>query len=425
MPRTATAEMQPACGFNNAAERAFLLGVQRQALQYFLDNQLPQTGLVLDRQRNFGPLRTWGLVSTAATGMGFIATALASAPPYRLISRSEATARVRRGLETALQRLPHTYGALPHFLDATTGKVVGNDARSTIDTSWLVAGGLWAAAFLGGVDLHQLALRLYRRLDWRFWTAPSGLIRHGADASERPLAACWDRLNGETVFMYVLAAGAEECRAWPVHAWHRLGFFSSEAGGLHFTHADLGLFVFQYGVDLLDFDNWHLPGDLSLTVEAALATEANARVCRAVADRFVTYRRYWGLSAGDGPGPAAGIDIYRCYSPRGPLDGTAHISATVPGLAHRPALVWENLRQASSEQGPPLRGRYGFSNVNLDHHWAAGDMVGIDTGAIVLALDNCLVANRVRRTFHGVEAVQCGLQRLGCTASAPLLRSAA
>jgi hypothetical protein len=357
--------------------------------------------------------------------MGFIAIALASAPPYHLIGRTEAATRIHRGLETALECLPHTHGALPHFLDAATGQVVGNDARSTIDTAWLVAGGLWAAAFLGGADLHRLAACLFRRLDWRFWTSPTGLIRHGADRADQPLAACWDRLNGETVFMYVLAAGAEEARAWPAQAWKHLRLFSSETGGLHFTNADLGLFVFQYGVDLLDLETWSLPGDIDLTIEAALATEANARVCRAAADRFVTYRRYWGLSAGDGPGLAHGMDTYRCYSPRGPLDGTAHISATVPGIAHRPALVWENLRQATADEGPSLRGRYGFSNVNLDQQWVARDMVGIDAGAIVLALDNCLVGNRVRRAFHGVEAVQFGLQRLGCMGTVPAPRLAA
>ena len=36
----------------------------RLALRYFLDNQLPQSGLVLDRQRNFGPFRAGGLIST-------------------------------------------------------------------------------------------------------------------------------------------------------------------------------------------------------------------------------------------------------------------------------------------------------------------------------------------------------------------------
>jgi hypothetical protein len=58
-------------------------------------------------------------------------------------------------------------------------------------------------------------------------------------------------------------------------------------------------------------------------------------------------------------------------------------------------------------------GRYGFSNINLDRCWVGRDMVGIDAGAAVLALDNYLFANRVRDVFHGLPAVIRGLDRLG------------
>jgi hypothetical protein len=410
MPR-----MAAACSAFSADDDAFLMALQRKALQYFLDNQLATTGLVLDRQRNFGPLRSDGLSSTAATGMGFIAVALASAAPYRLLPRTDAVTRLRRGLETALLSLPHTRGVMPHFLDTATGAVIGSDVRSTIDTAWLVAGGLWAAAFLGDKTLDTLAGQLFGRVDWRAWTAPGGLLRHGMDASGQYLPCCWDRLNGETVFMYVLAAGAASNQAWPSWAWHRLGTFLGEAGGERFGSADLGLFVFQYGLDLLDSASLRWPDGRNLVAEAATATVANARVCRAARDRFKTYRRFWGLSAGDGPGDPPDEDTYRCYAPATPLDGTAHVSATLASLAHRPALVWENLFQARAERCLQPLGRYGFSNLNLDRHWVGRDMVGIDAGAIVLALDNWLCANRVRRTFHSLEEVQRGLERIGCT----------
>src|SRR5437588_4054622 len=106
-------EPRPPAPFHSPAERAFLLRLQEQALGYFLDNQTP-AGLILDRQRNFGPLRPGGLCSAAATGMGFIALALASASPYRLITRTGAVRRVARGVETALTGLPQTGGILPH-----------------------------------------------------------------------------------------------------------------------------------------------------------------------------------------------------------------------------------------------------------------------------------------------------------------------
>jgi hypothetical protein len=423
MPRTAQGATLSSSPHLTAAERAFVLDLQRQSLQYFLDNQLPATGLVLDRQRNFAPRQHSGLISTAATGMGWIALALASASPYRLLPRSEALLRIRHGLRTTLERLPHVHGILPHFVDATTGAVVGSDVCSTIDSAWLLAGGLWAATFLGSSELQRLAGALWDRVDWRFWTAPGGLIRHGADAAGRLLPCCWDRLNGETIFLYLLAAGAAPDRAWPAAGWDRLGAFPSDVGGRRFASADLGLFVFQYGYDLIDLHQWRLAGERDLLAEAALAAEANAEVCRAAADRFATYRHFWGLSAGDGPGDAPEADTYRCYAPGRPLDGTAHLSATVPMLVHRPALVWENLHRAETERTQPPHGRYGFSSLNLDRHWVARDMVGIDAGAIVLALDNLLFANRIRRVFHALPAVHRGLECLDDVAL-PLSRAA-
>src|SRR5262245_18492880 len=238
MPRTAS-ELP-------AAERAFLTELQELALRYFLDNQTPE-GLVLDRQRNFGPRDARGWCSTATTGMGFIALALSSADPFRFLLPATAAARVRRGLLTSLAVLEHTRGIVPHFIDETV-RGVGVDRRSTIDSVWLVAGALWAAELLGDDILRELAARLYDRVDWHYWTetrAPNtGLLRHGADGDGHPLPWAWDRLNGETVFMYVLAAGAAGERAWPAEHWRELRQFRGTVAGLDFVSADLGLFVF-------------------------------------------------------------------------------------------------------------------------------------------------------------------------------------
>lgn len=402
------------------ADQAFLLRLQRQALEYFLDNQV-DNGLVLDRQRNFGPRRAHGVCSTAATGMGFIALALASAPPHRLLTRGGAAQRIRAGLETALERLPHDEGVVPHFIDSRTGAVWGIDHFSTVETSWLVAGALWAAAFLHDATLEGLAARLYDRVHWQYWTDPEssvadGLLRHGKRADGQFLGGYWDRLNGETVGMYVLAAGAAAERAVDANAWAALQPRYGTAGGLRFNNADLGLFVFQYGLDLLDLWRWQAPGGaIDLMAEAGIATVANQRACRDLALRFATYRRYWGLSAGDGPGHAPDNDSYQAYAPAGPVDGTAHITATLASVGHAPVAALENLYQAQFDRQGALRGRYGFSNVNLDRTWIGRDMVGIDVGAAALALDNYLANDRIRRFFHEVPFVRRGLHHLGFT----------
>ena len=398
------------------SDRKFLEKLQRQAISYFIDNQAPN-GLVLDRQRNHGPRRIHGLCSTSATGMGFVALALASAEPYRLLSYDASVARVRAGLQAVLEKLPHERGIVPHFVHSATNEVHGSDHFSTVETAWVVAGTLWAASFLKDPALERMANRLYGRVDWHYWsgqtgTQTAGLLRHGKDRSGDFLPCYWDRLNGETAFMYVLAAGAESEKAIAETAWTQLQPFYGTIAGHRFNNADLGLFVFQYGLDLLDLEAWRAPGEVDLLAEARLATRANHQACKQAADAFATYRRFWGLSPGDGPGDSTEGDIYRCYTPLGPIDGTAHLTATVASVVHDTQTVLGNLQEAEQERTLSIRGRYGFSNVNLDCEWVGQDMVGIDAGAAVLAVDNFLMENRVRDVFQGLPNVRRGLERL-------------
>lgn len=418
----------PGMASATAKERRLLLHLQERALRYFLDNQTP-AGLMLDRQSNRGAWHRGGLCSTAATGMGWIALALAAHAPYRLLSPREAVLRLRTGMETALRSLPHKRGIVPHFVDSQTGQVSGVDYLSTIETAWLTVGALWSAVYLGDVQLHHLADDLAERIDWNYWTAPTEsplpLIRHGQGRDGRFLACGWDRLNGETVFMYLLATGAADEYAVSESMWSYLRSFPGEAGGVRFNNSDLGLFVFQYGLDLLDADSWFAPNGIDLAADAGRAVEGNYHVCRDLADTFVTYRDYWGLSAGDGPAASPDGYAYRCYAPSGPIDGTAHLTASFASLGRRPDLVLENLDRAAVESRWPLLGRYGYSNVNVDRNWIASDMVGIDAGALVLAFDNFLHHNRVRRFFHALPCVQRGLARAGFQPrSLPTVRAA-
>jgi hypothetical protein len=355
--------------------------------------------------------------------------ALASDEPYRLLDRNEAILRIRRGLETARHVLPHEAGVVPHFFDCSTSQVWGDDSLSTVETAWMAAGALWSAAFLRDDELERLACEVTERIDWNYWTAPNEsrvpLLRHGQRRDGRFIPWSWDRLNGETVFMYVLAAGANNDHAIPTAAWTHLRSFHGSVAGLHFNNSDLGLFVFQYGLDLLDLDEWLPPGGVDLASEAELAAVANYRVCRELASTYTTYREYWGLSAGDGPAVPPADLAYRCYAPSGPIDGTAHLTATLASIAHRPDLVCENIHRAADDPHRTLLGRYGFSNVNADRHWIGSDMVGIDAGAAVLALDNYLNDNRVRSVFHAIPCVRRGLERSGfCARSAQVARAA-
>src|SRR5205823_7420793 len=100
-----------------------------------------------------------------------------------------------------------------------------------------------------------------------------------------------------------------------------------------------------------------------------VATAANHDACRQAAETFATYRRYWGLSAGDGPGDPPAPDTYRIYAPAGPMDGTAHLTAALASMAYHPEAVLENVRAADRDRDLIPLGRYGLSNINVDRRW--------------------------------------------------------
>src|SRR5262249_57391828 len=97
----------------------------------------------------------------------------------------------------------------------------------------------------------------------------------------------------------------------------------------------------------------------------------------------------------------------------GTVDGRAHRPAALASVAHVPDEVFRNLHAASVLRHLPVRGRYGLAPVHVDDGWVGRDMIGIDAGAAVLALDNVLHDGRVRHTFHGLPWVRRGLASLG------------
>ena len=264
---------------------------------------------------------------------------------------------------------------------------------------------------------ESLADRLYDRIDWRYWTAPAAgvLLRHGK-GGRRPVPALLlgpaQRRDG------VHVRAGRRGRRGPAPGRRRAG----GAAAVPRRGRRVALQQRRPGAVRLPVRprparpaTLACAGGPDLCGRGRPARRANEARLPGAADRFATYRRFWGLSAGDGPGDRRSADAYRAYAPAGPLDGTAHLTATLASVAHHPGAVLENLCQADARWALPADGRYGFSNVNLDRGWVGRDMVGIDAGAAVLALDNFLAADRVRAGFHNAPRVAAGCERLGFT----------
>ena len=382
---------------------------------YFVDNQLPTHGLALDRQRNFEPQEFNGWVSLSATGMGLILLALTCREVNCMITKFDARRRIKLALETGLQ-LKNDHGILPHFVTADTLSPVSSDQAATIDCSWFMAGGLAAAYYLEDDRLIALAEELYDRVDWRYWStkrmsSDAVMLVHGADPAGTWLPGKWDRLNGETAFMYLMAIGARDGKFIPPVSWQKLPTAPGAVEGLTFASADLGLFVANYSSTLVDFGRVQSLGQPNLGLEAVKAAEANYRVCRRISANFSTYRQFWGLSAGDVPGTNG--DEYHAVAPGHEVDGTAFITATFGSIEHVPDLVLRNLKATENGGEPRLwEGKYGFSNVNLDRNWVSRDIVGIDVGIAGMAIANALHNGLVREIWHKVPAMRRALSRL-------------
>ncbi len=128
-----------------------------------------------------------------------------------------------------------------------------------------------------------------------------------------------------------------------------------------------------------------------------------------------------GCPAGDGPpNKGQGGDAYRAYAPANDVDGTAHVMATLASIDVAPDMVLANVQAAEEQKDPPIHGRYGFSNINLDKNWASRDVVGIDVGVSAMALENMLDNDEVRRVWEQLPSSNRAAERLAEAAKAIL-----
>src|SRR5258707_9692764 len=144
--------------------------LQRGAFGYFLDATNPANGLVADTSRA-------GSDASIAV-VGFALSSYPIAVERGWLNREEAATRALvtlRFFESSAQDSAQDgtgyKGFYYHFLDLRSGKRAGQCEVSPIDTSFLVAGMLTAAAFFTEatateIEIRALARELYDRIDW-------------------------------------------------------------------------------------------------------------------------------------------------------------------------------------------------------------------------------------------------------------------
>lgn len=386
----------------------FLLqDVQYRAFRFFWEKAEATTGLVNDRARNDG-LDTYMVASTASTG--YALAALPVAVERKWISRAQAETRARRTLNFLLQTMPHVRGWCYHFVDKRNGQRVWNSEVSTIDTTLLVCGALTCGQYLGG-DIAQKADALFARLDWNWMRTNGGtqpnkrLVSHGWKPEEGFLPYNWDDYN-EGTLLTLLGMGAAQ-NPLPADCWTALMRRHFTYGGVE-TLTGGPIFLHQMPHAYLDFRGQRDILGYDYEVCSRNAIQIHRQFCADRASQRMTYRAgYWGLNASDGP------QGYRAYGIPAPEDGTISPTGAMASIMFGVQEAQGIAVKMYQQFGNAVWGRYGFANAfNIDADWFDTDVIGIDLGMALLAIENSRTG-LVWKWFGSHPAVQRGMAAAG------------
>jgi hypothetical protein len=412
--------------------------LQRETFCYFVDEANAGNGLIADKTSPGAP------ASIAAVGL-----ALSSYPigvTRGFMTREDA---VRRTLATLRFFDGSSQGNHPdatgyrgfyyHFLDMHSGKRVWACELSTVDTSFLIAGMLTAAAyFLGDTEdereIRDLADKLYRRVDWQ-WAQNDGVtVSQGWKPESGFLPYRWQGYD-EAMFLYLLGLGSptfplppESYAAWTsTFQWRRIYGNDLVHSGPLFTHQISHLWFDLRGLR----DAYMRDKGIDYFENSRRATQVQQRYAIDNPHGFSDYSaRCWGISASDGPGPDT-IDVggrrrvffdYLARGvPDGPDDGTIAPWAVVASLPFAPDIVLPTLDYFINHVDLKTANRCGFkATFNPTHPdrsrnpfgWVSSWQYGLNQGPIVMMIENYrsgLLWRLMRSCPHAVR----GLRRAG------------
>ncbi len=185
--------------------------LQRDTFNYFVHEANLLNGLIIDKSQPGTPasIAAVGLaLSSYPVGVerGFMSRAAA-------IQRTLATLRFFHDSVQSTDANASGYkGFYYHFLDMASGKRAWKCELSTVDTAFLLAGMLTAAAYFSGDttderEIGELADALYRRTDWN-WAQDGGLaVTLGWQPESGFLPYRWKGYD-EALFLYLLGLGS-------------------------------------------------------------------------------------------------------------------------------------------------------------------------------------------------------------------------
>ncbi len=453
-PVPAAAPVPPPDAHAAAVERKvppLVEDLERRTFDYFWELGNPVNGLVPDRWP------TPSASSIAAVGFGLTAYGVGAERGW--ISRDQALDRTLATLRF-FARAPQGVnesgasgykGFFYHFLEMDSGVRSGTNELSTVDTSLLLGGVLFAQSYFDRDDrredeVRRLADKIYRRVEWPWAQARKPLVSMGWKPEEGALDYDWQGYN-EAILVYILALGSpthpvgrDAYDAWTSTYDRTWGKFHGEE---HLSFPPM--FGHQYSQVWIDFrgiqDDYMRRRGIDYFENSRRAAYSQQGYAEDNPSGWEGYgRNVWGLSACDGPVDASfefkgETRLFRTYAARGAGieyvldDGTIAPTAAAGSIAFAPEIAIPAIEEMHKRYGRQIYGEYGFfdafnpsftyADAKLHHGrvvdgmgWVDGDYLGIDQGPIVLMTENYrsdFVWSVMRRNPY----IRRGLERAG------------
>jgi hypothetical protein len=390
--------------------------LQHESFSYFIHEINLANGLILDKTAPHWP------ASIAATGLGLAAYPIAVECGFishaTAVKRTLTTLRFFWNSHQGTEANATGYrGFYYHFLDMQTGRRAWECELSTVDTAFLLAGMLAAAAYFTAdtsdeSEIRLLAEKLYGRADWQWAQNEGQTITHGWKPECGFLPYRWEGYD-EALLLYILALGApvyplqqSSYDAWAsTYEWKNCYGYDYLYSGSLFTHQ-----LSHVWIDFRDIqDAFMRTKGIDYFENSRRATYIQRQYAIENPLKFEGYGEYcWGITASDGPGPEVltvkGIqrqffDYIARGVPFGPDDGTVAPWAAVTSLPFAPEIVLPVIDHAiyhlKLKEGNP----YGFKGtfnqtypktLRTFHHpgWVSPWHYGINQGPIVLMIEN-------------------------------------
>ncbi|MEO6876680.1 MAG: glucoamylase family protein [Opitutaceae bacterium] len=373
----------------------------------------PRNGLIADSTRPGAPasIAAVGLaLSSYPVGVerGFIPRAKARERTLKTLRFFHGSTQSRAANATGFK------GFYYHYLDMDTGRRVWRCELSTIDTAFLIAGMLVAAAYFSSRhreerSIRTLADQLYRRVDWQWAQNGGATVTHGWRPERGFLKYRWEGYN-EALFLYLLGLGspthplpAESFARWAdSYEWRTYRGRKFLYSGPLFTHQ-----ISHLWIDFRKIRDATMRRHRSDYFEnSRRATQVQRAYAMANPGGFSSYGpECWGITASDGPGPArrwinGRRQTFFGYkargAPYGPDDGSISPWAVVASLPFAPEIVLPALKHFNDAKlrkksgdgfratlNPTFPGR-----SNPPRPWISPFFLGLNQGPMVLMIEN-------------------------------------